>query len=271
MRIGERFFLLIFMKNMVQVINSLKKGQHCKKDSRSMLFSINEAMQQSHVMYHVYNQHQILVFVWHCKFTDILHLRECVKNPAFERNENHTIKIISWHKTQREANLEFDKIVKSWGINWPILNYTNYSNNHKNRIRCNQTGEIFYTHAEACRRHNLNASQLSQHLRRNPGFKSIKGLTFDYASYKTGKFDSVHLPAEKTEPYVVKQGKKIRCNETGQEFKTQGFACKWLKISASQLSNHLHGKTGFKTVKGLTFSYVTNELPQPYPIKYPTF
>ena len=250
-----------------------KNTANLTKEREKMIFSINEPMQQSYVMYHVYNHLNILVFVWHCKFTDILELRECIKNPAFERNENHTIKIISWHKTQRETTLAFDKIVKSWGVNWPILNYTNYSNNHKNRIRCNQTGEIFYTHAEACRKHNLNASQLSQHLRRNPGFKSIKGLTFDYASYKTGKYDSVHLPAEKTEPYHIKNAsKKIQCVESGQVFKSQRFACRWLGINQGQLSQHMNRKPGFKSIKGMTFIFYTGApIATPYPIKYPTF
>lgn len=234
-----------------------------------MLFTINEPMQQSYVVYQVYNHHQILVFVWYCKFTDILELKECRKNPAFERDQIHTIQIVSWYRTVREANIAYLQIVKTWK-DWPILNYTNHINNHKNRIRCNQTGEIFHTHAEACRRHNLNASQLSQHLRRNPGFKSIKGMTFEYASYKTGRFESVQLPAEKTEPYYIRNaGKKIQCVETGQVFKSQRFACKWLGINQGQLSQHLNSKPGFNSIKGMTFIFYKDQSPQPYPIKYP--
>lgn len=48
----------------------------------------------------------------------------------------------------------------------------------------------------------------------------------------------------------------VRCVETGEVFKTSYEAAKTLGLTFSALSNHLNGKKGFKTVKGLTFARV---------------
>lgn len=45
----------------------------------------------------------------------------------------------------------------------------------------------------------------------------------------------------------------IVCNEDGRAFRTQVEVCQTYGLSAPALSNHLNGRSGYMTVKGLTF------------------
>lgn len=65
-------------------------------------------------------------------------------------------------------------------------------------------------------------------------------------------YKAMYNPAE----YVAPQSSAVRCVETGELFKTSYEAAKTLGLTFSALSNHLNGKKGFKTVKGLTFERV---------------
>ena len=47
----------------------------------------------------------------------------------------------------------------------------------------------------------------------------------------------------------------IICNETGQKFRNQAEAVQMMGINQSRLCQHLRGVPGYKTVKGLTFSF----------------
>lgn len=46
----------------------------------------------------------------------------------------------------------------------------------------------------------------------------------------------------------------IKCNETGETFKSANAAATAHNVNYIQLLNHLNGKIGFKTVKGRTYS-----------------
>lgn len=52
---------------------------------------------------------------------------------------------------------------------------------------------------------------------------------------------------------AVNKPLKIICNETGETFESAAAACKAYDLSPSQLSNHLRGLSGYRTVKGKTF------------------
>lgn len=55
-------------------------------------------------------------------------------------------------------------------------------------IRCVETQAVFRTRAAAARATRTDAPRMSQHLRRAPGFKTIRGLTFEVLKYYTGGF-----------------------------------------------------------------------------------
>lgn len=50
--------------------------------------------------------------------------------------------------------------------------------------------------------------------------------------------------------------RRVQCVETGQMFNTAQAACDAFGIMPSNMSNHLRGSAGFKTVKGKTFRWV---------------
>lgn len=49
---------------------------------------------------------------------------------------------------------------------------------------------------------------------------------------------------------------RVQCIETGIIYNSSAEACRALDLSSSALSNHLAGRTGFKTVKGYTFTRI---------------
>ncbi len=59
-------------------------------------------------------------------------------------------------------------------------------------VICNETGETFRTQAEAARATGCSQSNIAQHLRGKPGFRSVKGRTFRYA-HKESINDTIPL------------------------------------------------------------------------------
>lgn len=59
--------------------------------------------------------------------------------------------------------------------------------------------------------------------------------------------------------YNCRAHRKIFCNENQTEYKSAHHACQVLGLHQGNLSNHLQGKTGFRTIKGYTFRYVQEE------------
>ena len=53
------------------------------------------------------------------------------------------------------------------------------------------------------------------------------------------------------------KAKPIRCIETGIEYPSIHHAAKELGLHKQNISAHIAGKTGFKTVGGFTFERVT--------------
>lgn len=53
----------------------------------------------------------------------------------------------------------------------------------KLHVRCIETGEIFESQAHCARTLGLNKSQLCNHLNRLPGFKTVKGRTFEKCNH----------------------------------------------------------------------------------------
>jgi len=52
-------------------------------------------------------------------------------------------------------------------------------------------------------------------------------------------------------------GKGVVCVETGKEYESQRQACVDLGVTPAALCHHLKGRTGYKTVRGYTFTPVT--------------
>lgn len=215
-----------------------------------MKFEITPAtMINSHVIYILQNQQQQDVFIWWCKFIDLMKLKDAIKNPAFDVNQTYTLYIVEYHTSARDAQNAFSRLIAQRGM--PACNMT-HDYNRLGAIRCNETGHVYRNQAEIVRLHGIDGSALSQHLRRAKGYKSVKGLTFS----REGYLDNNRKPSTVTPSqmqYVNKSKQAVRCRETGAVFNSQGEACAALAINPGQLSQHLNGHAGHKTVKGFTF------------------
>jgi len=65
----------------------------------------------------------------------------------------------------------------------PYCNRHGYYQAKRNQfVRCDQTGETFRNATEAAKHHNLTPSALSNHLKRKPGHKTVKGRTYSYTT-----------------------------------------------------------------------------------------
>ena len=125
-------------------------------------------------------------FVWYCKFAHVTMIADAIKNPDYNHNINYLVRVISFHNHRLEASNAVSAYFRENG--WPALNLTQHVNRH-NPVKCEQTGQTFRNAAEACNMLGINRSQMSQHLRRTPGYKTIKGLVFSNVSsgaYVTG-------------------------------------------------------------------------------------
>jgi hypothetical protein len=222
-------------------------------------------MHNSYVIYNLIYKGSV-IFTWYCKFIELLKIKDAVKNPAFDITLTYNLEIVEFCATLHIASNQVARILD--GKTWPPLNMTQ-SYNRIGMIKCEQTGEIFRSQADIVRRYGVNPGQLAQHLKRALGFASIKGMTFTRVAYLDEKRQPVRLMAEASKP-PVKIGKAVRCNETGQPFKSQSQAADWLGINKAQLSQHLRGTPGYKTVKGMTFSHIEREpVATPYRVEYP--
>lgn len=61
-----------------------------------------------------------------------------------------------------------------------------------------------------------------------------------------------YLPLETVKP----QSTQVQCVETGEVYRSAYECARALGLNQSALCNHLNGKVGFKTVRGLTFHRV---------------
>lgn len=233
---------------------------------------VNPAIYQKFYVIYLLKEGEVNTFLWYCKYVDLLKLKDAMKNPAFEPNRDYTLEIIAWCKNLIDARNRIGVLLAEYKP-WPYLNHTQ-DYNRIGSIQCQQTGEIFRSQADVIRRYNINPSQLTQHLKRAVGYQSIKGMTFTRAAYLGRNREPIKLAEnEPTKHYIPKHnGKRIRCNETGQEFKNQKQAADLLSLNSGQLSQHLNGRTGFYKVKGLTFSYLPPTEPAPpvpFSVTYP--
>lgn len=221
-----------------------------------------------YITYILHNEKNDPVFFGHCKFVDVLKLSDCVKNPAFDISQNYLINITGFYpdrvKAQNACGIALN------GCNpWPHLNVTQQANNSKGMIRCNETGQTWNSQADCVRELNIQQSALSNHLRRKYGFATIRGYTYSRAHFAVApKMDNVKPPEPLYKP-APRRNKLIKCENTGQVFNTQNEACAAHGINAGQLSQHLKRHKGYKTIRGLVFSYCEADQPQVQPVQYP--
>lgn len=86
------------------------------------------------------------------------------------------INVVAVTPDEREAYQEMHRLIS---IHNPTCNRKGYwVDPRKQNVICNETGETWDTAVAASRAHGLSYSQLSNHLNRKPGYKTVKGRTY---------------------------------------------------------------------------------------------
>lgn len=225
-------------------------------------------LRTSFAVYQVLNEGGEPVYLWFSKLADVYLLRPLMKNPAFDPSKSYTVQILEVANSIMEANNRAGfHIRQKFGDSTPFFNLTSYHNLH-GTIICEQTGEIFFKQSDICRRYKCTPSQISSHLRGVLGYNSVKGYTFRRADFMGTDKQKQSLPRVPTKPMYkadARTRQPVQCNQTGQVFASQIEAAKAMGINKGQLSQHLQGRSGYKTIKGMTFTLVP-AVPSPMPL-----
>lgn len=120
-------------------------------------------------------------FIWYCKVSKLLSLTDALKNPDFDKTANYTLSIISYHNNWIECNNALKPLFAGISGGMPVLNRTQWIN-RRTPVKCDQTGQVWNSQRDCAEQLGLNQAQLSQHLRRNPSYKTVKGMTFTNVS-----------------------------------------------------------------------------------------
>lgn len=231
-----------------------------------MLIQINPAqMIPKYVTYILQDAQGRDVFIYYCKFIDLLKLHDLVKNPAADITQTYNIYVMGYYETVREAQNAHALIVQERGQ--PILLKSHFYN-ALGMIRCNETGQQWRNQADCVRQVGCDSSALSRHLKRQPGFATIKGMTYSRAAY-IGNDDKATTLEPRRLYQTRPRNKWIKCDTTGAIYRTQREACAACGINPGQLSQHLQRHTGYKSVKGLTFSYCESQDKPQHTVQYP--
>ena len=126
-------------------------------------------------IYTLQNKAGVLVFIWAAKLANAMSARDAMSNPALKDDEDYYFQIAGVYPDQRHAQAALGEYLRK--NPWPEFNKT-VRWNRRTRVKCNETGQTWRNGAECASQLGINRAQLSQHLRRNPGYKTIRGLTF---------------------------------------------------------------------------------------------
>lgn len=132
--------------------------------------------------YSLANEQGVAILVWYCKFANALAIQDAMSNHYFNRDEPVTLRIEGIYNSRIEARKAVGKWMHVRQFT-PSLNRTIRAS-HYAPVKCMQTGQVFCNASEASRITGVNQSQLSQHLRRSPSHKTVRGLTFSYVDGK---------------------------------------------------------------------------------------
>ena len=142
-----------------------------------------------------------IIFIWSAKLSSALSILEARSNPHLNLEVVMTFEILGIFPTQTDArNAMVEWLRQNF---YPSLNRT-VRLGHYNPVRCIETLQVWPSQAECARQLGLNQGQLSQHLRRSPGFKTIRGLTFEHTVNPNLAVTHVEYPVP-THPSVFPQ------------------------------------------------------------------
>lgn len=145
-----------------------------------------------------------LVFIWHDLLTDIANLKTLSAFPSFDSGKTYRIIVLDKADSPAEARHNtahwIDNICGR-PARLPAYNRLSYSQQRSGGVRCIQTGAEFRNAADCARQMGLFPSALSNHLKHKPGYKTVKGWTFEYiiGTYPEPEFTNQQWPLDKVE------------------------------------------------------------------------
>lgn len=151
-----------------------------KEQSQSQLV-LMKGFDRKTWVYAVYDNNK-LVFMWYDRLSDIIAMKSISKTEGYDINKPYTFVLLSAHKNRIEAENSLIVWLNKSELEGKTPEYNTHFRNYNNnqRIVCLQTGDIFNTAAEACKLLGLSTSAMCNHLARRVGFRSVKGLIFEY-------------------------------------------------------------------------------------------
>lgn len=124
-----------------------------------------------------------LIYVGVCKTSEVLQLPDARQNNEFLRiamiNRAIGIRFLLTTTDEAAAREQMYALVKQYQ---PHCNINGKPIIRGARVRCLSTGAIFDNAAAAARFFNVSPTQLSSHLNKKPGFKSVRGLVFEFTT-----------------------------------------------------------------------------------------
>ena len=151
--------------------------------SQTSLFVSSPVHSCEYYVYSVHDATDRVVYVGHDFISSIVNFETLKRDPSFDVKQTYSILITAHCQTLAEARGKAIEYMRQLcGSDTPIFNMT-AALNRRRAVKCDQTGEIYQSAAAACVALRVPHSNMSQHLARRKGHKSIKGQTFSYAEF----------------------------------------------------------------------------------------
>lgn len=136
--------------------------------------------------YYIYSVHDAagrVVYVGHDFISAIVNFDQLRRDPSFDVTQAYSVLVVGHCPTLAEARGKVVEYMRSLcGTNTPIFNMT-ADLNRRRAVKCDQTGAIYQNASAACKALRIPHSNMSQHLAKRKGHKSIKGMTFSYSEF----------------------------------------------------------------------------------------
>lgn len=145
-----------------------------------LTLDIKDAENKAVVYSHTLNG--VVMFYGVCNFYEVLYCPDAKQNSAWVKMTRElgtfvTLEILQVCETITEALRFRSSYMRKKGS--PICNLTGGKISYSKKIRCVETGEIYENASTAARLTGIAQGNLSKHLNNHPGYKRLKGLTFE--------------------------------------------------------------------------------------------
>lgn len=145
-----------------------------------IFLSQTDALKEQY-LYTLSDPSQRVLYVGTGYLADIFKFTDLKANPAFKPDLMYRLDIHAKFARPVDAMNAAQAYLRQ--IGGAPLNNTAYINRRMSRVLCNETGISYTSAAEAARVMQISQPALSQHLARKPGYRQVKGYTFQYTDY----------------------------------------------------------------------------------------